>query len=50
MSTPDDDEDWDGPEDHATFIGPCTCQHRPEEHGWYSCDAEDCDCEAHWEE
>ena len=38
------------------FIGRCTCEHEPEEHGWGSCDrgpgspTEGCDCEAGWEE
>lgn len=35
---------------HAYFLGPCTCDHDEGEHGWGSCDAEDCDCDAGWEE
>lgn len=45
-----EDEEWDCPEDHVTFAGPCTCEHEPEQHGWTGCDAEGCECEAHWEE
>jgi hypothetical protein len=38
------------PEDVAAFIGPCTCDHEPEQHGWGSCDQDGCTCEAGWEE
>lgn len=51
--TPLDDEDEgmpDIPEEHVAFVGPCTCEHYPERHGWTGCNLEDCDCEAHWEE
>lgn len=37
-------------EETAYFVGPCTCDHTPEEHGWGSCDFEGCLCEAGWEE
>lgn len=37
-------------EEHAYFAGPCTCEHEPEEHTWGSCDVDNCDCEAGWEE
>jgi hypothetical protein len=40
--------DWT--EVDVAFIGPCTCEHAPEEHGWGSCDVEGCPCEAGWEE
>lgn len=40
----------DLPEDHVGFVGPCTCAHTEEEHGWGSCDVEGCTCEAGWEE
>jgi hypothetical protein len=42
--------DEDRPEETASFVGPCTCDHEPDEHGWGSCDVDDCDCEAGWEE
>ena len=32
------------------FVGPCTCEHEADQHGWGSCGVEDCDCEAGWEE
>lgn len=44
------DDEWDCPEDHVTFAGPCTCAHEPEHHTWGSCDVEGCACEAGWEE
>lgn len=46
----ENDEELDLPEDHVIFVGPCTCDHEPDEHGWMNCDAEGCICEAHWEE
>lgn len=39
-------EHW-GP---AYFYDTCTCEHDEDEHGWGSCDIEDCPCEAGWEE
>ena len=33
-----------------SFIGPCTCVHEPEQHGWGSCAIAGCECEAGWEE
>lgn len=41
------DEEW---EEHATFVGPCTCKHEMDEHGWGDCSADNCGCEAGWEE
>lgn len=41
------DEDWD--DIRANLVG-CTCEHEPEEHGWMSCEVEDCPCEGAWEE
>ncbi len=35
--------------DQTSFVD-CTCEHEPDEHGWMSCDVEDCPCEGHWEE
>jgi hypothetical protein len=43
-----DDDDYEY--DYVTFEGPCTCEHKPEKHGWEKCDIPDCNCEAHWEE
>lgn len=34
----------------AWFVGPCTCEHDEDAHGWGSCDVQGCDCEAGWEE
>jgi hypothetical protein len=36
----------DDHEEQIWFIGPCTCDHDREEHGWGSCDVDDCDCKA----
>lgn len=47
---PDEEEDEPIPEDHVSFVGPCTCLHEREQHGWGMCDVEGCDCEAGWEE
>jgi len=47
MTPVDDEEAWN---ESAHFIGPCTCLHDMEEHGWGSCDADGCYCEAGWEE
>ena len=41
------DDEWG--EDQTYFTG-CTCDHEPEQHGWGSCDVEDCPCEGGWEE
>ncbi len=47
----EDNEEYESlPEDHIYFIGPCTCDHEQEEHSWGSCDVDDCECEAGWEE
>ena len=46
----EDDNEWDCQEDSVSFVGPCTCEHEPEEHGWIGCNVEGCDCEAHFEE
>lgn len=52
----DEDSVWREPEDDSdyecnpVFVGPCTCEHKAEEHGWQKCDADSCDCQAHWEE
>jgi len=45
--TDGDDEEW---EETAYFIGPCTCEHEDQQHGWGSCGVDDCPCEAGWEE
>lgn len=37
-------------EEQVYFIGPCTCEHEQEEHGWGGCNVEGCDCNAGWEE
>ena len=45
-----DGEDYEDYEESASFVGPCTCKHEKEEHGWGHCYVEGCDCEAGWEE
>ena len=47
MSDEEEADDW--PEEQTYFVG-CTCDHEPEQHGWGSCDVEDCPCEGGWEE
>lgn len=37
-------------EEITYFIGPCTCVHEQDEHGWGSCGMPYCECEAGWEE
>jgi len=32
------------------FVGPCTCDHELEQHGWGECNVATCECEAGWEE
>jgi hypothetical protein len=32
------------------FVGPCTCDHDLDQHGWGKCDVKNCQCEAGWEE
>jgi hypothetical protein len=44
-----DDREWI-PEETATFVGPCICEHPIDEHGYIMCSIDDCPCEAHWEE
>ncbi len=44
------DDDEPEPEYSASFEGPCTCDHEPEEHGWGRCVVEGCECEAGWVE
>jgi len=36
--------------DQMQYFCECTCEHDPDEHGWGSCDVEECDCEGGWEE
>lgn len=43
----DDEETW---EEVIVFVGPCTCDHEKEDHGWGSCGQGDCECESGWEE
>jgi hypothetical protein len=52
-----DDEDDEGEqwEEQTCFVGPCTCDHGTDAHGWGSCGVEMpgeecCPCEAGWEE
>jgi len=53
MSEEDADES-DGDDEpfeyNASFVGPCTCEHEEEDHGWGSCGVEGCECQAGWEE
>lgn len=44
------DEESDVNDYPTEFIGPCTCEHPRDDHGWLECDVDDCECEAHWEE
>jgi hypothetical protein len=44
------DDDWFCPEEYVTFIGPCTCEHEPDNHTWGECGIVGCPCEAGWEE
>lgn len=37
------------PEDQV-HMEDCTCEHKPEEHGWGECDVEGCPCEGGWTE
>lgn len=43
----DDDDIINDNYGDTIFIGPCTCGHDKEEHGWFGCD--ECDCDAYWE-
>ncbi len=45
----DHDGTWECPEDNTVFVD-CTCEHLPDQHGWGSCDVDDCPCEGGWEE
>lgn len=45
-----DDDGGDWVEEWTAFVGPCACEHEKEDHGWGSCDVDDCPCEAGWEE
>jgi hypothetical protein len=49
MVDPCAEDDPDYYEEQTYFVG-CTCEHDPEQHGWGSCDVEDCACEGGWEE
>lgn len=50
--TDDDEDEYGNPlvEDAVSFVGPCTCEHTPEQHSWGCCAVEGCECEAGWEE
>lgn len=37
-------------DDTVQFVGPCTCEHEPEEHTWGCCGVGECNCDAGWEE
>lgn len=41
------DDEW---VEQANFVGTCTCEHDPAEHGWGECGVGDCECAAGWEE
>lgn len=32
------------------FEGPCTCDHDRDQHDWFGCTVEGCDCKAYWTE
>ncbi len=44
-----DEDEYEYGEEQTYFVD-CSCDHEPDEHGWGSCDVEDCDCEGGWEE
>ena len=48
MSDDEDDIEQDY-EEQASFVG-CTCEHTDDQHGWGSCDVDNCPCEGGWEE
>lgn len=37
-------------EEQPIYFTDCTCEHKPEEHGWGHCDVKDCPCEGGYEE
>lgn len=45
-----DDELGEPEEAQVSFVGPCSCEHDADEHGWSGCNIEDCLCDASWEE
>ena len=45
-----DDEEAFDEEECTSFVGPCSCDHEDEQHGWGSCSVDGCECEAGWEE
>lgn len=45
----DDDDDCEMGEVGGGFCD-CTCEHRPEDHGYGACNIEGCECEGGWEE
>lgn len=44
------EDEYEDYEEHIYFVGPCSCDHEPGEHGWGQCDVEGCECNAGWEE
>jgi hypothetical protein len=44
-----DDNEYCYYEPRVSFWG-CNCDHYPDEHGWGSCDVDDCECGGGWEE
>lgn len=36
-------------EGHVHFEG-CTCDHESDQHGWASCEVDECPCEGSWSE
>lgn len=45
-----EDEEADVNDYEPMFVGPCTCNHEPDEHGWLACNVAHCVCDARWEE
>ena len=48
----DSEDSWDDYSSEFMFPGDdheCTCDHETIEHGYGSCDMDDCPCEAHWQ-
>jgi hypothetical protein len=43
-------DDDDHVEYQPEFVGPCTCDHDTDDHGWSECNIEGCKCEAFWSE
>lgn len=36
--------------EYDRFFVDCTCDHDADDHGWMSCNVQNCLCKGHWEE